>query len=169
MSIANPYMQGPIEVHNIGLRRRVTMASLAVAVILIIAKFTAYRITGSVSVMTSLLDSIFDALASTVTMISVIEAATPADADHRFGHGKIEALAAMGQSLFIFFSAGYLLFESAHRFFHPQPVKEAYIGISVMFLSIILTVLLVAFQRYVIKRTESVAISADHLHYKGDL
>src|SRR5690242_2441755 len=132
MSIANPYMHGPVEAHNIGLRRRVTIASLCVAVILIIAKFIAYVITDSVSVMTSLLDSTFDALASAVTMISVMHAATPADEDHRFGHGKIEALAAMGQSLFIFGSAGYLFFESMHRFMHPQPVNKAFVGMSVM-------------------------------------
>jgi ferrous-iron efflux pump FieF len=169
MSIANPYMHGPVEVHNIGLRRRVTIASLLVAVILIAAKIFAYRITGSVSVMTSLLDSTFDALASTVTMVSVMHATTPADQEHRFGHGKIEALAAMGQSLFIFASACYLLFESTHRFFHPQPVREAFVGIGVMLLSVALTMLLLAFQRYVIRRTPSVAISADNLHYNGDL
>ena len=171
MSIANPYTHGSnsIEVHNVGLRRKVTIASLTVAIILIGAKFAAYVITDSVSVMTSLLDSTFDALASAVTMVSVMHAATPADEDHRFGHGKIEALAALGQSIFIFGSAGYLFFESSHRFLHPQPVKEAFVGIEVMILSIILTVILVTFQRYVIRRTASVAISADHLHYKGDL
>ncbi len=169
MSIANPYMHGPVDVHNIGLRRKVTIASLVVAVILIGAKFAAYVITDSVSVMTSLLDSTFDALASTVTMLSVMHATTPADEEHRFGHGKIEALAAMGQSLFICGSACYLLFESAHRFLHPQPVRQAFIGIGVMALSIVLTVLLLAFQRYVIRRTPSVAISADNLHYNGDL
>ncbi len=171
MSIANPYMYGPnaIDVQHIGLRRRVTIASLCVAITLIIAKFAAYVITDSVSVMTSLLDSTFDAFASAVTMISVIHATTPADHDHRFGHGKIEALAAMGQSLFIFGSAGYLFFESTHRFFHPMQVKQAYIGIGVMLLSIVLTVILVVFQQYVIKKSASVAISADNLHYKGDL
>lgn len=169
MSIANPYMHGPIETHNIGLKRNVTIASLFVAVILIIAKFVAYALTDSISVMTSLLDSAFDAFASTVTMISVMHAAMPADQEHRFGHGKSEALAALGQSVFIFGSASYLLFESAHRFLHPQPVKQAVIGMGVMVLSIVLTVFLVTFQRFVIRRTSSVAISADYLHYNGDL
>ncbi len=171
MSIANPYIQGstPDERRNMALRRQVTMASLSVAVVLIAAKLAAYMITDSVSIMTSLLDSTFDALASTVTMVSVLHAMTPADEEHPFGHGKVEALAAMGQSLFIFGSAGYLLFESMHRFFHPQPVKQAIVGIGVMLASVVLTVLLVTFQKYVIRRTASVAISADHLHYKGDL
>ena len=169
MSIANPYMHGPVETHNVGLRRKVTIASLSVAITLIIAKFIAYVLTDSVSIMTSLLDSSFDALASAVTMVSVMHAATPADEEHRFGHGKIEALAAMGQSLFIFSSACYLMFEASHRFFHPQPVRDAFIGMGVMVLSIVLTMLLLTFQRYVIRRAPSIAISADNLHYNGDL
>ncbi|MBI3442025.1 MAG: cation diffusion facilitator family transporter [Proteobacteria bacterium] len=171
MNIANPYLHklNPEEIKNVKLRRWVCFASLAVALTLIVAKFAAYIITDSVSVMTSLMDSAFDALASTVTLLGVIHASTPADEEHRFGHGKLEALAAMGQALFIFGSAGYLFFESIHRFVQPQLVKAAHVGIGVMLLSIILTATLIAFQRYVIRRTKSVAISADHLHYKGDL
>lgn len=172
MSIANPYKQvhgGGGDPAQLKLRRQVTIASLSVAMILIAAKLVAYIVTDSVSVMTSLLDSTFDAVASAVTMISVLHAATPADEEHRFGHGKIEALAALAQSIFIFGSAGYLFFEAAHRFVHPQPVKAAEVGIWVMLLSIVLTVILVKFQRYVIGRTQSVAIRADNFHYTGDL
>ncbi len=171
MNIANPYLTGGslAELHNMKLRRYATYASLSVASILIVTKGVAYAMTDSVSVMTSLLDSVFDAVASSVTMISVLHAATPADEEHRFGHGKLEALAALGQALFIFASAGYLFFESAHRFIQPQKVVAPQIGIIVMVLSIVLTGALILFQRHVIKRTQSVAISADHLHYKGDL
>lgn len=167
MSIANPYLSGHL--HGNKLRKQASIASLLVAGTLIVAKFTAYAMTNSVSVMTSLMDSAFDIVASTVTLFSVLHAATPADEEHRFGHGKIEALAALGQALFIFASAGYLLFESLHRFIHPQPVRDAAVGIGVMLLSIVLTVALIGFQRHVIRKTKSVAISADHLHYKGDL
>ncbi len=171
MNIANPYTHGsnPLEEHNMKLRRWVMVASMSVAAVLIVSKFIAYMITDSVSVMTSLLDSTFDAVSSAVTMFSVMHATTPADEEHRYGHGKIEALAALGQSIFIFASAGYLFFESVHRFLQPMMVKEAYIGMVVMVFSIVLTIFLVSFQRYVIRRTKSVAISADHLHYKGDL
>jgi len=171
MNIANPYLNGlhPEERRNMQLRRSASVASLAVAFILIAAKFIAYMLTDSVSVMTSLMDSTFDAVASTATMLCVIHAATPADEEHRFGHGKLEALSALGQALFIFGSAGYLFFESVHRFIQPQKVLEARIGIGVMILSIVLTAALIGFQRYVIRRTKSVAISADHLHYSGDL
>jgi ferrous-iron efflux pump FieF len=171
MNIANPYLSsaGEGERGDMRLRRAAAGASLAMACVLIIAKFAAYMVTDSVSVMTSLMDSTFDAMASAATMISVIHAATPADENHRFGHGKLEALSALGQALFIFGSAGYLFFESVHRFIQPQKVLAAGVGIGVMLLSIVLTLGLVAFQRHVIRRTKSVAISADHLHYKGDL
>ena len=171
MNIANPYMSAssPAEVRNIKLRRWASAASLSVALILIVTKFIAYMITDSVSVMTSLMDSTFDAVASAVTMLSIIHAATPADEEHRFGHGKLEALSALGQAIFIFGSAGYLFFESVRRFIQPQQVMEARIGIGVMLLSIVLTAGLIGFQRYVIRRTKSVAIRADHLHYSGDI
>jgi ferrous-iron efflux pump FieF len=171
MNIANPYLNGasPEERRNMKLRRWASAASLSVASILIVVKFIAYMITDSVSVMTSLMDSTFDAMASAITMLSIIHAATPADEEHRFGHGKLEALSALGQALFIFGSAGYLFFESVHRFIQPQKVLDAPIGIGVMILSMILTAALIVFQRHVIKRTKSVAISADYLHYNGDL
>ena len=171
MSIANPYLNklNPAEIQNTKLRKLACLASLSVAGILIAIKVVAYLITDSVSLMTSLIDSIFDAMASAITLISVIYAASPADKDHRFGHGKLEALSALGQALFILGSIGYLFFESIHRFIQPHPVKEAAIGIGVMVLSIVLTGALIVFQFYVIKKTKSVAISGDHLHYKGDL
>lgn len=171
MNIANPYLNptSPSEINSMRLRRWAAGGGLCVAIVLIVAKFIAYTITDSVSIMTSLMDSTFDAVASTVTLLSIIHAATPADEQHRFGHGKLEAMAAFGQALFIFGSAGYLLFESAHRFIQPIPIKNMPVGMGVMALSIVLTVVLVSFQRYVIKTTKSVAISADHLHYKGDL
>jgi ferrous-iron efflux pump FieF len=171
MNIANPYITGPnaVEDRNHRLRRWASVASILIACILIAAKSAAYVMTGSVSVMTSLLDSIFDAFTSGVTMFSVMHAATPADQEHRYGHGKIEALAALAQGVFILASAVYLLYQSGERFLHPQPVKDAGIGMIVMGLSIVLTAVLIAIQYHVIKRAGSIAISADYLERKGDL
>lgn len=171
MSIANPYLHehNVAAIGDVKLRRRACYASLSVALILIVTKLVAYIVTDSVTMMSSLMDSGFDAVASAITLLGVIHAATPADEEHRFGHGKIESLAALGQAVFIVSSAGYLLFESAHRFAHPQPVKDVSVGIAVMVLSIVLTLFLVQFQRHVIQKTQSVAVSADNLHYKGDL
>lgn len=171
MSIANPYLHSkdPDSLKGRQLKRWATVMSLSVATLLIGAKFIAFLLTDSVSLLSSLMDSTFDALASLVTMLSVIHAATPADEEHRFGHGKIEALAALGQAVFIFGSSAFLCFEAVRRFIDPQPVERVDIGIAVMLLSIVLTGCLIAFQQYVIRKTSSVAISADYLHYKGDL
>ncbi len=171
MSIANPHLhaKSPEDKTHLSLKRWATVASLSVAVVLIVVKFMAYMVTDSVSLLSSLMDSSFDAVASLVTMVSVIHAASPADHEHRYGHGKLEAMAAMAQAIFIFGSAGFLLFESMHRFIHPQTVHRADIGINVMLFSVLLTVFLVLFQKHVIKKTSSIAITADHLHYKGDL
>jgi ferrous-iron efflux pump FieF len=170
MNIANPYLHGNLDdKKSLNLKRWASVASLGVAIILIAVKFAAFLMTNSVAMLSSLMDSSFDAVASLVTMLSIIHAATPADEEHRFGHGKLEALSALGQAVFIFGAACFLIFESIRRFFTPMHVHDADIGIYVMTLSIVLTGALIAFQMYVIKKTKSIAISADHLHYKGDL
>lgn len=169
MSIANPYLHGSDGLENLNLKRWAAVASLSVALVLIVTKLFAFLMTDSVSLLSSLMDSSFDAMASLVTMLSIIHAATPADEEHRFGHGKLEALSAMGQGVFIFGSGIFLIFESVRRFITPIKIHEPTVGISVMIFSIVLTAALIAFQVYVIKKTKSVAISADYLHYKGDL
>lgn len=169
MSIANPYLHGSDGQENLNLKRWAAVASLSVALVLVVTKLFAFLMTDSVSLLSSLMDSSFDAMASLVTMVSIIHAATPADEEHRFGHGKLEALSAMGQGVFIFGSGIFLIFESVRRFITPLKIHEPTVGISVMIFSIILTGALIAFQVYVIKKTKSVAISADYLHYKGDL
>ncbi len=169
MSIANPYLHGHDDSSNLNLKRWAAVASLSVACILIVTKLFAFLATDSVSLLSSLMDSSFDAMASMVTMLSIIHAATPADEEHRFGHGKLEALSALGQAVFIFGSAIFLIFESVRRFISPLPIHEPQIGIAVMIFSIVLTAILIVFQMYVIRKTKSIAISADFLHYKGDL
>ena len=93
----------------------------------------------------------------------------PADKEHRFGHGKAESLAALGQSVFVGGSAVFLIFEAGQRVLRPQDIENGIAAISVMVLSLVMTLALVQFQRYVIKETGSVAIAADSLHYSADL
>ncbi|MDE1151994.1 MAG: cation diffusion facilitator family transporter [Micavibrio sp.] len=169
MSIANPYLHGENDLKNTNLKKWASVGSMSVAGILIVVKMTAFFVTDSVSLLSSLMDSCFDAFASLMTMLSIMHAATPADEEHRFGHGKLEALSALAQAVFVFGSGAFLIFESVHRFIEPQRIKDPTIGISVMVMSIVLTFFLILFQMYVIRRTKSVAISADHMHYKGDL
>jgi ferrous-iron efflux pump FieF len=146
-----------------------TYASVSVALVLIALKTGAWIATDSISMLSTLVDSLLDALASIVNLVAVRHALSPADREHRFGHGKAEALAALAQSAFIAGSAVLLLFQAGERFVHPRHLTAPVTGIWVMVIAIVLTILLVAFQLWVVRRTQSVAISADSLHYKGDV
>jgi ferrous-iron efflux pump FieF len=152
------------------LMRLATYASVATACVLIVAKVIAWFITDSVSILATLVDSSLDVLASLLNMVAVHHALQPADREHRFGHGKAEALAGMGQSMFIAGSAGILLLQAFGRILRPQDISAGLgVGVGVMIFSIIATMALMMFQRYVIKHTDSTAIKADALHYKTDL
>jgi ferrous-iron efflux pump FieF len=163
-------MNKPQQIERARLLRLATYASVTTAVILILAKLIAWFISDSVSILATLVDSSLDVLASVINMIAVHHALQPADREHRFGHGKAEALAGLGQSMFIAGSAGILLLQGISRLINPQPLEKGLgLGISVMLLSILATIVLLSFQRYVIRRTDSTAIKADALHYKTDL
>jgi len=146
-----------------------TYSAVIVAAILIAAKFFAWIRTDSLSLQASLIDSLLDIMASIINLLVVRQALKPADAEHRFGHGKAEALSGLGQSAFIAGSAIWLIIDALHRLISPHPLQGNRIGSIVMVVAIILTLLLVLYQRYVIKKTRSLAISADSLHYLGDL
>ncbi len=104
-----------------------------------------------------------------VNLIAVRTALQPADREHRFGHGKAEPLAGLGQSTFIAGSALFLLFEVGNRLINPQPIERSAVGIAVMVFSIVVTIALVLYQRRVIRETRSMAITADSLHYFSDI
>src|SRR5271166_4026160 len=161
-----PLMHGPAADR---LRRLATYASVAVAAVLITVKFAAWLETGSVALLSSLVDSLLDAAASVVNLVAVRHAMSPADREHRFGHGKAEPLAVLGQSAFITGSALLLLAEAVRRLIWPVPVENPPAGIAVMIFSIAVTIGLVLYQRHVVRHTGSIAITADELHYRGDL
>jgi len=151
------------------LLRFATYASVGTAVLLIAAKLIAWFSTNSVSLLATLIDSCMDAAASIINLLAIRHALTPADREHRFGHGKVESLAGLAQSMFIVGSAGFLILEALNRLVDSSRVSHAGIGISVMVFSILATLALLAFQQHVIRKTGSTAIHADALHYKGDL
>ncbi len=151
------------------LMRAATYASVTAALILIFVKFAAWTMTESVSLLSTLIDSMLDALASIVNLVAVHHALQPADREHRFGHGKAEPLAGLAQAAFICGSGGFLLLQAGERLIHPRPVVNTEIGYAVMVFSIVVTVALVLFQRYVVRQSGSVAISADSLHYQTDV
>jgi ferrous-iron efflux pump FieF len=151
------------------LMRWASIASMSVAAVLIVAKTAAWLLTDSVSMLSSLIDSALDLVSSLITFAAIRLALSPADEDHRFGHGKAEALAGVAQAGFIAASAGGLLLTVIDRFLHPKPVQEEHVGALVSALAIVLTFGLMLFQGHVVRRTGSLAVSADRAHYTTDL
>jgi ferrous-iron efflux pump FieF len=151
------------------LMRRATYASLAVAGTMILVKLGAWLATGSVSLLSSLLDSLLDAASSLVNLVAVHQALIPPDREHRFGHGKAEPLASLGQAAFITGSAVLLLIQALQHILTPQPVSNTGIGIAVMAFAIVVTLVLVVYQRSVVRRTGSLVVGADEFHYRADL
>ena len=151
------------------LTARAAMASIAMAIFLIGLKAWAALQTSSMAMLGSLADSGLDLLASLVVLAGVRIAAVPADTDHRFGHGKAEALAALAQVALIMLSALFIGYRSVERLMQGAQTTEAELGIGVSLVAILFTFALITFQRYVVRRTGSVAISTDRLHYASDL
>jgi len=139
------------------------------AIFLIGLKVWAAYSTSSMAMLGSLADSTLDLVASLVVLLGVRVAAQPADRDHRFGHGKAEALAALVQVIIITISALFIGFRSIERLIGGAETSDAELGIGVSLVAILSTFALIAYQRYVVRRTGSVAIATDRLHYASDL
>ncbi len=151
------------------LLRRVTRAALATALFLAAAKAVAWWLSGSVSLLAGLTDSLLDGAASLLNMLAVHYSLRPADDDHRYGHGKAEALAGLGQAAFICISAVLVGLQGVDRLLNPEPLGAQALGIGVIVLSLALTFALLVYQRHVVRITGSTAVRADSLHYRSDL
>lgn len=151
------------------LARSAAIASISVAVVLVVIKSWASWRTGSTAMLGSLADSALDLVASIATLTGVWIASMPADDDHRFGHGKAEALAAIFQVMLITLSAFGIAIRAITQLIGGAEVRGAEEGIAVSLVAILLTFALLGWQRYVMRRTRSLAIATDHLHYKSDL
>ena len=151
------------------LTARAASASSAMAITLIALKSYAAIQTSSMAMLGSLADSGLDLIASLIVLLGVRIAAQPADHEHRFGHGKAEALAALVQVILISFSAMFIAFRSTQRLITGAETGAAELGITVSIIAMVLTVALISYQRHVVKRTGSLAIGTDRLHYSSDL
>lgn len=149
--------------------RSASLFSLIVGMTLVGMKAVTWLMSDSFSMMSSLADSLLDVMASGVNFIAIRYALQPPDKEHRFGHGKAEDLATLAQSTFICGSGFFLVIEGIKRFFWPEPVNNSTAAIVVMVISIVMTLALVIYQRYVVRRTSSSAIAADATHYIADL
>lgn len=151
------------------LLRLASTASVVTAVILIVAKLFAWWVSGSVSMMATVIDSLLDAFASLINMVAVYIALKPADEDHHFGHGKAEQLATLAQSAFIAGSAIFLILHAVNDLTSEVEIAREQVAMMVMAFSIVCTVILLLIQNHVIRHTGSVAIKADEMHYRMDL
>ncbi len=149
--------------------RLATRAALAVALSLALAKAVAWWFSGSVSLLAGLTDSLLDGAASLLNLLAVAYALRPADDNHRYGHGKAEALAGLGQGVFIGASAVFVGYQGVQRVADPQPLEATGAGLVVIVVSLLATLALLRFQRHVVQVTGSTAITADALHYRSDL
>jgi len=151
------------------LSTRAALASVALALVLLVAKSWAAWVTDSTAMLGSLADTGLDVIASVTTLVGVRIAAQPADRDHRFGHGKAEALVALAQVVLITVSAVGIAWRAIERLVNGGETAEMGVGIAVSIFAILGTLLLVAYQKRVIARTGSIAIRTDNVHYKSDL
>ena len=146
-----------------------SIASLLVSSALIIIKYFGWTETDSISILGSLADSLIDFLASIFVFIAISFSSLPADKEYRFGYGKSEGLVVFIQSLLIGISGLYVLNEAIQRFFHPSEINQPSVAVWIIFISIVLSMALILFQKYVVKISQSKAIESDQYHYLTDL
>lgn len=149
--------------------RRAGQAAVIAASLLIIVKLIAWIMTDSSSILAALTDSLMDVSTSIINLFAIKVALQPADDDHRFGHGKAESLAGLVQAAFISGSSVFLMINGISAVVNQREIGASDIGISVMLFSLLITIALVSYQSYVVKKTNSMAIKADALHYRTDI
>jgi ferrous-iron efflux pump FieF len=165
----HPHGHGHAHGERSALTSRAAFASIAMAIFLIALKIWAALQTSSMAMLGSLADSTLDLVASLVVLLGVRVAAQPADREHRFGHGKAEALAALAQVIIISISALFIGVRSVQRILGGAETSDAELGIGVSLVAIAFTFALIAYQRHVVRKSGSVAIATDRLHYASDL
>ena len=151
------------------LKKQAAIGSIVLAVTLITIKSLGVFYSGSLSVFSSMVDSLSDLVASSVTFIAIRFSARPASSSHRYGFGKAEALSALVQSAFIGGSGFFIIYDGINRILRPHPQIHSETAIAVMLVSLVLTLCLIVFQRYVAAKTGSRAIKADSAHYAVDV
>lgn len=151
------------------LKKIAAIASMSVAGSLTILKTFGALYTGSLSVLSSMIDSLADIFASSITFVAVRFSSRPASYEFRYGYGKAESLSALVQSAFVAGSGIFVMYDGINRFINPKPLAQTSIGIWVMIISLIITLGLIIFQKNVAKRTNSQAINADSEHYTVDV
>lgn len=152
------------------LMRLATYASVSTAMVLLLAKLYTWWVTDSLAMLSSFTDSVFDVLMSAINMLAVRYALKPADDDHQFGHTSIEDIAGLAQCAFVLAAMALIVLQSVERLANPHStLSHPELGIGVSVLGMVLTTVLVAYQTYVARKTKSLVVAADRLHYAGDV
>ena len=151
------------------LMRRAAWASVSVSLFLVGIKAFAYFASHSVAMLASLADSALDLFTSSINLFAIRQALTPADAEHRFGHGKAEPLAGLAQGAFITASALFLVIQAVNRILAPEPIEHSIAALVVMCIAIACAIGLILYERRVVAATGSLAVEADQTHYFADL
>jgi ferrous-iron efflux pump FieF len=162
-------MRSDLNMETGGLMRRAAIASLVVSLLLVTIKAFAYFTSHSVAMLAAMADSALDVFTSALNLFAIGTALTPADKEHRFGHGKAEPLAGLAQAAFITASALFVAVQAVQRLLNPQPVENSGVALVVMAVSIACAIALIAYQRRVVRQTHSLAVHADAAHYLADL
>lgn len=151
------------------LKKSATIASVSLAISLCLLKAFGAVYTGSLAVLSSMIDSLTDIFASSITVIAVKFSSLPESYYYRYGYGKAESLSALIQAAFIAGSGIFVMYDGINRIFYPRPIEQTTIGLMIMVISLIATLCLVSYQKYVTRMTNSQAISADSAHYMVDV
>lgn len=154
--------------HHLSLNKQAIILSVALSLFLVAIKTYAWFVTDSVSLLSSLLDSSLDVVVSTCNMLAIYYSAKPADDDHSFGHDSIEDIVGLVQAAFIGASGLFLIYEASHRFVEPVPLQHANEGMIVISISMLCTLIIVLYEKHVAKKTGSLVIEADLMHYVSD-
>lgn len=152
-------------------RQNIIAASVSIIISLLLAiiKGVVFLLSGSLAVLASAVDSLFDSGLSFVNLLIIRAASQPPDADHSFGHGKFEAFSQLIEAVVIGSFGIYIAYESVLRLFDPQELTNDFLAVMIMGVSLVVTTLLVLFLRSVAKKTGSLVLEADMMHFSSDL
>ena len=154
---------------NKGEKTKATKVAITVAFCLAVSKAVVGFVTGSLSILSSAVDSILDIAASFFNFIALKKSEEPADTGHQYGHGKYEAMAAFIQSIIIFLSGLFILISAWDKFINNNHPEVSSAGFIVMGISIGATIFLTIYLRYKAKKENSLVLESDAMHYSIDL
>lgn len=143
-------------------------SALVTTALVLCFKAYGWLMTDSQSILSSLVDSMLDISSSFINLIAVYVALQPPDYNHRFGHEKFQDLAIFSQSIFFIASSLFTITSASRAIFYGSELSNSELGLNAMYISAIITFVLVCYQSYVLSKTNSQIVSVDRLHYVSD-